>query len=305
MYGGGGVNVEAPKESEEQRAYWAEMAADTKAAREKKEAGEKADATRKELLKSAGVRNLDPYYAVLKQQLTSGSLTKERALEQIGNFQQQYGMDPDNVASYLREIEQTSLEREPEQRTTLVQRAYKDLLGRAASESELSTRLGEISKSGGKLDLDAIATSLKSSDEYKEKVGGSYLENYYRSYYGPSEKETVKGLDGAPDWQKSTGKYTVKLGTEFSPQFDEDIQAKMGVRFGNVPASITGTAAEIEQAQQKSRARDEFAYNSGLLKLQGQIDSDIQKIRNKGTKDVAEISSKTNIYSGLTSGFFS
>lgn len=299
------ISVESPKESEEQRAYWAQMAEDTKAARAKKEAGEQADTLRKQLLKESGVRNLDPYYSVLKKQLASGSVTKEKALQQIGDYQQQYGMDPDNVASYLREIEQTNLEREPEQRSTLVQRAYKDLLGRAASEAELSGRLGEISKSGGKLDLDAIATSLKSSDEYKEKVGGSYLENYYRNYYGTGEKELVKGAEGAPDWYKSTGRYTVALGDDLSPQVDEETQAKMGVRFGAMPKSITGTVAEIEQAQQKSRARDEFAYNSGLLKLQGQIDSDIQKIRNKGSREVAEISSKTSIYGGLTSGFFS
>jgi hypothetical protein len=304
MGGGKSINVEAPKESAEQRAYYAQLATDIETARQKKDAAEQAEATRKSLLKSSGVRNLDPYYSVLKKQLASGSVTKEKALQQIGDYQQQYGMDPDNVASYLREIEQTSLEREPEQRETLVQRAFQDLLGRKASDQELKTRIGEISKSGGKLDVNAIADSLKSSDEYKEKVGGSYLENYHRIYYGPSKKETVKGVEGAPDWQKSTGEYTISTGSQFSPTLDAETQKTVGLKFGAMPDKFTGSVGEIEQMQQKMRQRDEFAYNSGLTKLQGQIDSDIQKIKRGSAKEVAEISSKTGIYGNLVSGFW-
>lgn len=301
----GNTTIEAPKESAEQRAYWQQMAKDIEYARQKKEAAEQAEATRKANLRSTGVSNLGGYSDIFQQQLKAGALTGTSAEEQLRKYKEQYGLEESDIASQLQAIKQYELEQLPTQRETLVQRAFQDLLGRKASEGELKTRLDEIQKSGGKLDIDAIATSLKSSDEYKEKVGGSYLENYYRTYYGPSEKETVKGVEGAPDWQKSTGRYTVKLGTEFSPTIDEDLQDKVGVRFGGIPTEVTGTVAEIEQAQQKLRARDEFAYNSGLLKLQGQIDSDIQKIRNKGTRDVAELSSKSAIYGGLTSGFFS
>ena len=305
MGGGGRTNIEAPKESAEQRAYWNQMAQDIAYARQKKEAEEQAESKRKAGLRSTGISNLGGYSDIFQQQLRSGALTSAGAEEQLRKYKEQYGLDEGDIAGQLEGIKQYELEQLPVQRETLVQRAFQDLLGRKASEGELKTRLDEIQKSGGKLDIDAIATSLKSSDEYKEKVGGSYLENYYRTYYGPGEKVAVKGVEGAPDWQKSTGRYTVKLGTEFSPTLDEDLQARVGVRFGGVPTEVTGTVAEIEQAQQKLRARDEFAYNSGLLKLQGQIDSDIQKIRNKGTRDVAEIQSKTSIYGGLTSGFFS
>lgn len=301
----GSTTVEAPRESEEQRAYWSQMAKDIEYARGKKEAAEQAEATRKANLRASGLSNLGGYANIFQQQLKSGALTASGAEEQIRKFQEQYGLDPGDVSSQIQAVKQFELEQLPTQRETLVQRAFQDLLGRKASEGELKTRLDEIAKSGGKLDIDAIAGSIKSSDEYKEKVGGSYLENYYRTYYGPSEKVAVKGVDGAPDWQKSTGRYTVKLSSGISPQLDPDLQAKVGLQFGELPTDFTGTVAEIEQAQQKMRARDEFAYNSGLLKLQGQIDSDIQKIRNKGTRDVAEIQSKTNIYSGLTSGFFS
>lgn len=304
MGGGGRTNVEAPKESAEQRAYWNQMAQDIAYARQKKEAAEQAEETRKSNLRSSGISSLGGYSDIIQQQLKAGALTSTGAEEQFRKLKEQYGLDESDIQSQLQAVKQYELGQLPTQRETLVQRAFQDLLGRKASESELKTRLDEIQKSGGKLDIDAIANSLKSSDEYKEKVGGSYLENYYRTYYGPSEKETVKGVDGAPDWQKSTGRYTVNLSTGFSPQLDPDLEAQAGIRFGNLPTSITGTAAEIEQAQQKSRAKDEFIYNSGLLKLQGQIDSDIQKIKNKGSRDVAEISSKTGIYGGLTSGFW-
>jgi hypothetical protein len=304
MGGGGRTTVEAPKESAEQRAYYAELAKDIQYARDKKDQEELAEATRKANLRTTGLQNLGQYSNLYQQQLKSGALTADRAKEELEKFQQKYGLEAGDVSGQLAGIEQYTLEQLPTQRETLVQRAFQDLLGRKASDQELKTRLDEIQKSGGKLDIDAIGTSIKASDEYKEKVGGSYLENYYRSYFGPSEKELVKGQEGAPDWYKSTGRYTISTGTGFSPALDPDLEKTVGLKFGAMPSSFTGSVAEIENMQQKLRQRDEFAYNAGLTKLQGQIDSDIQKIKNKGTREVAEISSKTNIYGALASGFW-
>lgn len=303
--GGSKTTVEAPKESAEQRAYYAQLAEDTRVARERKIAEEKAEAERKANLRAAGVSGLGKYSDLFRKQLEAGALTSDRAKEELEKYQQRFGLGAEDISSQLAGIEQYKLQQLPTQRETLVQRAFQDLLGRKATDVELKTRLDEISKSGGKLDIDAIASSLKTSDEYKEKVGGSYLENYYRTYFGPGEKELVKGKEGAPDWYKSTGRFTIKTGGEFSPVLDQGLQETVGLKFGNLPESFTGSVAEIEQMQQKLRQRDEFAYNAGLTKLQGQIDSDIQKIRNKGTRDVAEIQSKTNIYGSLVSGFFS
>jgi hypothetical protein len=304
--GGGGerTTVEAPKESAEQRAYWSELAKDAAYARDKKIAEETAEATRKSNLRTSGLGSLSTYYDLYKQQLEAGALTADEAQSALEKYQNQYGLEVSDIADYIADIEKYQTEQLPTQRKTLIKQLYKDLLGREASDTELENSLDKIASSGGEYDLDAIGTSLKSSDEYKERVGGSYLENYYRTYYGKSEKETVKGTDGAPDWEKSTGRYTVNLGSAFSPELSTDLQETVGLKFGALPESFTGTVAEIEQMQQKLRQRDEFAYNSGLTKLQGQIDSDIQKIKNKGTKDVAEIQSKTNIYGGLTSGFW-
>lgn len=302
--GGGRTTVEAPKESAEQRAYYQELANDLAYARQKKAAEEQAEATRKANLRTSGLGSLGTYADLYKKQLEAGALTATEAQTELEKFQQKYGLEASDISKYVSDIEAYETQQLPTQRTTLVQRTYKDLLGRAATETELKNRLDEITKSGGKLNIDAIGTSIKASDEYKEKVGGSYLENYYRSYYGTGEKEKVKGVDGAPDWMKSTGKYTISTGSAFSPTLDADLQKTVGLKFGETPESFTGTVAEIEQMQQKMRQRDEFAYNSGLTKLQGQIDKDIQSIKNKGTKDVAQIQSKTNIYSSLASGFW-
>jgi hypothetical protein len=304
MGGGGRTNVEAPKESPEQRAYYAQLARDVETARQKKKRQEQEEATRLSNLRTAGKTNLGTYSDIFQKQLRSGALTSSAATDQLKDFQQRYGLEAGDIEPQLQAIKQYELDQLPEQRTTLVQRTFQDILGRKASDQELKTRLDEISKSGGKLDIDAIATSIKSSDEYKEKVGGSYLENYYRSYFGPSEKVTVKGTEGAPDWQKSTGRYTISTGSQFAPTLDEETQKTVGLKFGAMPDTFTGSVGEIEQMQQKMRQRDEFAYNSGLTKLQGQIDADIQKIKNKGSKDVAEISSKTGIYGNLVSGFW-
>lgn len=304
MGGGGRTTVEAPRESDEQRAYYAQLARDVETARQKKEQQQQEEATRLTNLRTTGKTNLGTYSDIFQKQLKAGALTSSAAADQLKDYQQRYGLEAGDIEPQLQAIKQYELEQLPTQRETLVQRAFQDLLGRKASDQELNTRLGEISKSGGKLDVNAIADSLKSSDEYKEKVGGSYLENYYRSYYGPSEKETVKGAEGAPDWQKSTGRYTIATGSQFAPSLDEETQKTVGLKFGAMPDKFTGSVGEIEQMQQKMRQRDEFAYNSGLTKLQGQIDSDIQKIKRGSAKEVAEISSKTGIYGNLVSGFF-
>jgi hypothetical protein len=302
--GRGGTTVEAPKESPEQRAYYAQLARDIETSRQKKEEQEQAEASRLANLRASGRSSLGSYSNIFQQQLKAGALTSSAAADQLRDYQQRYGLEAGDIEPQLQAIKQYELEQLPTQRETLVQRTFQDILGRKASGQELQTRLDEIAKSGGRLDVNAIADSLKGSDEYKEKVGGSYLENYYRTYFGPSEKETVKGVEGAPDWQKSTGRYTISTGAAFSPTLDEATQKTIGLKFGEMPEKFTGSAGEIEQMQQKLRQRDEFAYNSGLTKLQGQIDSDIQKIKNKGSRDVAEMSSKTGIYGNLVSGFW-
>jgi len=302
--GRGGTTVEAPKESPEQRAYYAQLARDIETSRQKKEEQEQAEASRLANLRASGRSSLGSYSNIFQQQLKAGALTSSAAADQLRDYQQRYGLEAGDIEPQLQAIKQYELEQLPTQRETLVQRTFQDILGRKASGQELQTRLDEIAKSGGRLDVNAIADSLKGSDEYKEKVGGSYLENYYRTYFGPSEKETVKGVEGAPDWQKSTGRYTISTGAAFSPTLDEATQKTIGLKFGEMPEKFTSSAGEIEQMQQKLRQRDEFAYNSGLTKLQGQIDSDIQKIKRGSAKEVAEISSKTGIYGNLVSGFW-
>ena len=301
---GGGTTVEAPKESSEQREYYAQLTRDIEYARQKKEQQEQAEAARLASLRSTGKANLGTYSDIFQKQLKAGALTSSAAADQLKDYQQRYGLEAGDIESQLQGIKQYELEQLPTQRETLVQRTFQDILGRKASGQELQTRLDEIAKSGGRLDVNAIADSLKGSDEYKEKVGGSYLENYFSTYFGPCENETVKGIECAPDWQKSTGRYTVSTGSAFSPTLDEETQKKVGLKFGEMPDKFTGSVGEIEQMQQKMRQRDEFAYNSGLTKLQGQIDSDIQKIKNRGTEAVAGISSKTGIYGNLVSGFW-
>ncbi len=305
MYGSSNTTVQAPQESAGERAFKEQQAADLAYARNKQIAADKAEEERKSRLRATGLKDAGTYANIFKKQLQTGALTPERAKEAVKKFQETYGLEAGDVSNYLIDIENYELQQLPTQRTTLTQRLFKDLLGREASDQELKQRLGEIEKSGGKLDLDAIGTSIKASDEYKERVGGNYYENYLRTYLGPSEKELVKGKDGAPDWYKSTGKYTVSTIGQFSPTLDADLEKTVGLKFGDLAESFTGSPEEIEAMRQKMRQRDEFAYNSGLTKLQGQIDSDIQKIKNKGTKEVAEISSKSNVYSSLVSGFWS
>jgi hypothetical protein len=66
---------------------------------------------------------------------------------------------------------------------------------------------------------------------------------------------------------------------------------------------FTGTVSEIEENIQSMRSARQFLYSAGLTNLQGEIDQEVQKLKNQGTKDIANISKESNILGNLVSSF--
>lgn len=305
MYGGNSTTVQAPQESAEQKEFFRQKAADLAYETEKKTRADRLESEKLARQRTSGLANLPAYAANIKRQLESGAITLPQAEDAVSKFQQQFGLEQADVISTVQGFREYDVAQLPTRQKTIVGTTIESLLGREATDAETQSYIDRIKGSGGAFDQAAVADFVRSSDEYKNKVGESYTQLYNRSYYGPGEKELVKGKKGAPDWYRITDRYTISLDDKVGPQLDQELQTQTGLKFGELPKTFTGSVADIENIRQKERQRDEFAYNSGLLRLQGQIDSDIQKIRNKGTRDVAELSSKASIYGGLTSGFFS
>lgn len=305
MYGGNSTTVQAPQESAEQKEFFRQKAADIAYETEKKKTADAAEAAKLARTRTSGLSNLSPYAQNIQRQLESGAITLSQAEDLVSKFQQQFGLEQGDVISTVKGFRDYDVAQLPTRQKTLVETTIENLLGRDTTAEETQYYIDKIKGTGGAFNQADVADFIRSSDEYKNKVGKSYIQLYNQSYYGPGEKELVKGKKGAPDWYRITERYTINLDDKVGPQLDQGLQAQTGLKFGELPKTFTGSVADIENIRQKERQRDEFAYNSGLLRLQGQIDSDIQKIRNKGTRDVAEIQSKTSIYGGLTSGFFS
>lgn len=306
MYGGNNsTTVQAPQQSAEEKEYYRQKGEDLAYARDQQRKKDEADAAKIARTRTSGLSNLPLYAQNLQKQLESGAITLPQAEDLVSKFQQQFGLEQGDVISTVKGFRDYDVAQLPTRQKTLVETTIESLLGRDATAEETQYYIDKIKGTGGAFNQASVGDFIRTSDEYKNKVGKSYIQLYNQSYYGPGEKELVKGKKGAPDWYRITERYTINLDDKVGPQLDQGLQAQTGLKFGELPKTFTGSVADIENIRQKERQRDEFAYNSGLLRLQGQIDSDIQKIRNKGTRDVAELSSKASIYGGLTSGFFS
>ena len=151
----------------------------------------------------------------------------------------------------------------------------------------------------GDYKLSDLVSSIKSGSEYQNKFNQSYLDNYYKTMYGP--QQTTADSSGQI---VKTGKYTFNYNPSLDPVFTGDLAKATGISTGSIPSSFTGTPAELEEAQQAQRQKRQFAYDAGLTSLQGEIDKNVQRIKNEGGEAVQRIASTGQLMSNLTQGFW-
>ena len=184
------------------------------------------------------------------------------------------------------------------QRTRGVQAAYRDLLGREATEGELQQGLDDLQArvwegSGTR----GLRESIKSGSEYTKKFNQSYLDNYYDTMFGPQTRD---------DEGNKTGKRRYTFDASLLPTASEDLVSKTGITTPDFTDyfSQARTVKELEEGTQNIRDTRKYLYSAGLTSLQGDIDKETTKIKNQGAKDIAQIQADTNLITGALSGFW-
>ena len=281
---------------------------------------EKTETKAKDLTRrKSGAQGLTGLYDRTKSQLESGLLSFQGAQDKLQGYIDKYDLtsgftedegftptytDPNKGAGqYLTNLQDAYqgqgglLEK---QRTSGVNLAYQDILGRQATADELSGAMSNLQlQSYGGAGISGLRDSLKSSSEYTKNVNNNYLDNYYDTMYGKQTRDAEGNMTGKrkftfdpsllPTYQGDLGERTgvgVTTGEQFSDYFKEG-----------------RTIAELEEGKSNIRDSRKFLYSAGLTNLQGEIDKETQKIKNEGTKDIAKIQQEGSIYGQLLGGF--
>ena len=281
---------------------------------------EKAEEKAKELTKrKSGAQGLTGLYDRTKSQLESGLISFQGAQDKLQSYIDKYDLTagftedegftptytdpnkgPGQYLSSLQNIYQGEGGLLDKKRTSGVKLAYQDILGRQATDDELSSAMSNLQlQSYGGAGIQGLRDSLKSSSEYTKNINDNYLDNYYDTMYGKQTRD-------------AEGNMTKKRKFTFDPSLLPTYQGDLGERTG--VGVTTGeqfadyfkegrTIAELEEGKQNIRDSRKFLYSAGLTNLQGEIDKETQKIKNEGAKDIAKIQQEGSIYGQLLGGF--
>lgn len=234
------------------------------------------------------------YIGTLADKIKSGLLTYDQADQRIRDYADQYKLGgtqyssiaQDQLASYWDTFNEADFGRK-------ASRQYELMTGKTLDLSDPDTlRLyGDIYTDAGAADygydVDNFTKRVLESKAYQDQFNDNYLDQYYDIEYGKAvNPETGEVELGSGQRTFDFG----KLGAlpEF-PKIDiEGTDFQIPVTPGE-DGKFTGTIQEIKQAQQERNQQLNFYYNSGLTALQGNIDKNIQELKNKGAKEIAQI----------------
>jgi len=265
-----------------------EATLEERAAKEREEA--KAESTAR---KAAGAAAYGGLKQTTQQQLAQGLIGYESAANQLRDYAAKYEMTPPEAD--IQELTQQYTASLPGKRATGISAAYEELLGRQATGEELAkaqTRFQE----GYYGTIEDFKGSLAKSPEYQKKFNQSYLDNYYDTMFG-KQTTTAEG--------EKTGKRAFKFDKSLLPEYSGDLADRTKVKTPGFDQEVTGTPFELQEQVQNIRDTRQYLYSAGLTNLQGEIDSQVQKLKNEGSKEVAKISSWGNVMSSALSGFWS
>lgn len=294
MGGGRSVTYQAPNipkddsfEKYLQYQQGREQAAEERARREKAEAAAAAEA-RKEAARS-GFGGLK---TGLESQLRQGLISYGDATSQLRDYRAKYDLAPDeqSVADFTKIYTQELL---PGRRETGTKAAYEEILGRAATEEELS-KAKERFSTGYYSDVKDLKDSLLKGQEYQKKFNKSYLENYYDTQFGQQT------LD---DKGERTGKRTFQFDKSLLPQYGGDLEGRTSIKTPDFKDQFVGTPAEIQEQLQNVRDTRQYLYSAGLTNLQGEINKENQKLKNEGQQKLQQIKEQGGLYRSLVGTF--
>ncbi len=206
----------------------------------------------------------------------------------------------------------------PERQVEGVKRLIKDLYGREATQADLNEYLkpyqpslakdlatdegalpggyeGYTGLGPGYENLEKVRESILSSPEYKKTVNDNYLDNYYDTKFGSQ----VLDEEG-----NRTKRRTFKFNKELLPSMDQKLLGNTGITMPNYetafgdPAGMT--VAELEENLQGVRDTRNFLYNAGLTNLQGEIDTNITKLKTESAERISDMQKSAGMMNLLT-----
>jgi len=301
---------------------------------------EKAEAAAKDLTRrKSGAKGLTDLYDRTSSQLQSGLISFQGAQDKLQSYIDKYdltaGFTPETKDTGIADDPDTEIDESKEtftfdpgyadptkgagqyltnlqnmyqgegglldkQRTSGIKLAYQDLLGREATEDELSGAMSNLQlQSYGGAGIQGLRDSIKSSQEYTKKFNDNYLDNYYDTMYG----EQTTDAEG-----NKTKKRKFNFTASLLPSYSGDLAGKTNVNIttGEQFADYFKegrTIAELEAQQQNIKDTRQFLFSAGLTNLQGDIDKETQKIKNQGAKDIARIQADSGLYNLISSAF--
>ena len=286
--GGSKVKYEAPQipkddSFEKYLAYQQqkETAAEARAAAEKAET--KAAAEARKVSAASGFGGMR---SGLESQLRQGLISYNDATSQLRDYASKYDLAPpeQDVSALTKMYTEELL---PGRRTTGTKAAYEELLGRQATEEEV-TKAQERFNQGYYSSVQDLKDSLTKGSEYQDKFNTSYLDNYY---------DTMFGKQGTNEAGKKTGQRSFKFDKNLLPTYSgTNLSSRAQVTTPDFQDAFTGTPGEIQEQLQNVRDTRQYLYSAGLTNLQGEIDKETQKLKNEGGKEIAKISSQGDIY---------
>jgi hypothetical protein len=231
---------------------------------------EKAEAKAEEAArKASGAAGYAGLKTTTEQQLAQGLVGYESAANQLRDYASRYGLTPPEQD--ISELTQQYTAALPGKRAIGISAAYEELLGRPATEEELS-KGQERFQQGYYGSMEDFKGSLTKSQEYQKKFNQSYLDNYYDTMFG---KQTV---DEKGD---KTGQRTFKFDPKLLPSYGGNLADRTKITTPDFGEGFKGTPAELEAQQQNVRDTRQYLYSAGLTNLQGEIDEEYTKAKER------------------------
>jgi hypothetical protein len=227
------------------------------------------------------------YVGTLLKDVKSGLLTKSDAVAKLEAYGDRYGLFEEYGSAALDQFNTGWDEFNQDTFGRRAARQYELLVGKPLDLQEMNVYSDEFASDYG-YDVNTFVQDVLQTKEYKDQFNDNYLDQYYDIEYGKAvDPETGEVKIGS-------GQRTFNFGNLGEvPEFPKiDIEGA-DFKIPGTPGTdgkFTGTIQEIKQAQQERNQQLNFYYNSGLTALQGNIDKNIQELKNKGAKEVAQIS---------------
>ena len=240
---------------------------------------------------ASGVAGFGGLRSGIESQLKQGLITYKDASDQLRDYAREFGINAEEDVNKLTDVYTKELL--PGRRSTGVSAAYQELLGREATEPEKTAALERFNQ-GYYSDVQDLKDSLTKGSEYQDKFNKSYLDNYYDTMYGKQQTDAAG---------KKTNIRSFNFDKSLLPTYAEGTLAKAGITVPDFKDTFTGTPAQLEEQTQNIRDTRKYLYSAGLTNLQGDIDKETQKLKNKGATDVAKIGSTGDMYKALIGSF--